>query len=53
MKENLDRFVLEMMKSGKDINEILAMPYNFFAKILKEETKPKKTKSLIAAFSGG
>ncbi|WP_373370401.1 phage tail assembly chaperone GT [Alkalicoccobacillus plakortidis] len=41
------------MKDGKDINETLAMPYEFVVQILKERNKPKEEKSLIAAFSGG
>ncbi|MEK4565186.1 hypothetical protein MKX54_10980 [Alkalihalobacillus sp. FSL R5-0424] len=41
------------MKEGKDINEILAMPYHFVVAILSERNKPKEEKSLIAAFSGG
>lgn len=41
-----------MMKNGKDINEILDMPYNFVLDILREKNKPKQEKSLIAAFGG-
>lgn len=51
-KEYLDKFIMTLMKNGKDINEILNMPYNFFVELLKEQNKPKKTKSLIAAFGG-
>jgi hypothetical protein len=40
------------MKEGKDINEILAMPYHFVLELLQEQNKPKHEKSLIAAFSG-
>jgi hypothetical protein len=40
------------MKGGKDINEVLAMPYHFVIQILRERNKPKQTKSLIAAFGG-
>jgi len=40
------------MKDGKDINEILNMPYHFVIEILDERNKPKETKSLIAAFGG-
>ncbi|WP_409373569.1 phage tail assembly chaperone GT [Terribacillus saccharophilus] len=40
------------MSSGKDINEILDMPYHFVLDLLAERTKPKEEKSLIAAFGG-
>ncbi|WP_435786219.1 phage tail assembly chaperone GT [Cytobacillus oceanisediminis] len=40
------------MKGGKDINEVLTMPYQFVIEILREQNKPKKEKSLIAAFGG-
>nr|WP_281243684.1 hypothetical protein [Virgibacillus subterraneus] len=43
---------MNYMKNGKDINEILNMPYYFVAKLLKNENKPKENKSLIAAFGG-
>ncbi|MFD2046010.1 phage tail assembly chaperone GT [Ornithinibacillus salinisoli] len=41
-----------MMKQGKDINEVLNMPFNFVLDILADKNKPKKEKSLIAAFGG-
>lgn len=40
------------MKQGKDINEILSMPYQFMIDLMAERYKPKQTKSLIAAFGG-
>ncbi|WP_392387174.1 phage tail assembly chaperone GT [Halobacillus karajensis] len=43
---------MDMMKNGKDINEILSMPYHFVLEILTEKNKPKEEKSLIAAFGG-
>lgn len=48
----MDKLILDMMRNGKDINEILDMPYNFIIQILVEKNKPKETKSLIAAFGG-
>lgn len=36
-----------MMKAGKDINEILNMPYSFVLDILNEENKPKKVNSVM------
>jgi len=41
-----------MMKNGKDINEILNMPYHFVLDLLAEEAKPKQEESLIATFGG-
>ncbi|NIK11196.1 hypothetical protein FHR85_000569 [Alkalibacillus almallahensis] len=40
------------MKNGKDINEILKMPYHFVVELFKEERKPSETTSLISAFGG-
>ncbi|WP_412760309.1 phage tail assembly chaperone GT [Peribacillus butanolivorans] len=48
----MDKLILNLMKDGKDINEILNMPYHFLIEILREENKPKQEKSLIAAFGG-
>ena len=50
--EYLDKLILSMMKSGKDINEILDMPLHFVVELMKEKNKPKEEKSLIAAFGG-
>lgn len=52
-KENLDKLVRNMMETGKDVNEILDMPYNFVLNIMREENKPKYEKDLFAAFGGG
>jgi len=40
------------MKDGKDINEVLNMPFHFLMELLADRNKPKETKSLIAAFGG-
>ncbi len=40
------------MKQGKDINEVLNMPFHFIVELLREKNKPKQEKSLIAAFGG-
>lgn len=40
------------MEEGKDINEILAMPYHFLLQLLEEKNKPRQETSLIAAFGG-
>lgn len=41
-----------MVKDGKDINDVLDMPFYFLMDILSEDAKPKQEKSLIAAFGG-
>lgn len=43
---------MDLIKNGKDINEVLEMPFHFFIELLNEENKPKQEKSLIAAFGG-
>lgn len=49
----MDNLIRELVKGGKDINDVLNMPYHFLIETLREETKPKKTGSLLAAFGGG
>lgn len=44
--------ILELIKQGKDINTILDMPYSFLIDVLREERKPERKRSLIAAFGG-
>jgi hypothetical protein len=51
-KEYLDKLIMDLMKEGKDINEVLSMPYHFVIELLNERNKPRKEKSLIAAFGG-
>lgn len=41
-----------MKESGKDINEVLDMPFSFVMDLLSEESKPKREDSLIKAFGG-
>ena len=48
----MDKLILDLMKNGKDVNEVLNMPFHFVIEILKEKNKPKQSKSLIAAFGG-
>jgi len=48
----LDELVRDLMKQGRDINEILNIPYHFMIDLMAERNKPKQTKSLIAAFGG-
>lgn len=40
------------MKEGKDVNEILNMPFHFVLQLLEEKHKPQHKESLIAAFGG-
>lgn len=51
-KEYLDKIILDLMKQGKDINEVLNMPFHFMLELLRERHQPKQTKSLIKAFGG-
>ncbi|WP_214773299.1 MULTISPECIES: phage tail assembly chaperone GT [unclassified Bacillus (in: firmicutes)] len=48
----MDKLILNYVKNGKDINEVLNMPFHFLIEILSEENKPRHEKSLIAAFGG-
>ena len=50
--EYLDKLILDLMNNGKDINQILDMPFHFVVELMKEKNKPKEEKSLIAAFGG-
>ena len=51
-KEYMDKLILEMIEGGKDVNDILNMPFNFVVDLLNERNKPKKIDSLISAFGG-
>ncbi|EHJ08441.1 phage tail assembly chaperone GT [Staphylococcus simiae] len=49
----MKKLILKMMKDGgKDINDILDMPFSFFMEIVEQDTKKnvKKTDSMIEAF---
>ncbi|MGE6376615.1 phage tail assembly chaperone GT [Peribacillus muralis] len=48
----MDILILDLLKEGRDINEILNMPYHFLLDIIREKNKPKQEKSLISAFGG-
>ncbi|WP_373749922.1 MULTISPECIES: phage tail assembly chaperone GT [Lactobacillales] len=43
--------VLDFYKNGKDINEVLDMPFHYLLGILEEENKPQKAESLMSAFT--
>lgn len=48
----MDKLILELMQNGKEINEVLNMPFHFVTELLAERNKPKQEKSLISAFGG-
>ncbi|WP_373367150.1 phage tail assembly chaperone GT [Alkalicoccobacillus gibsonii] len=39
------------MENGKDINEILNMPYKFVLKLIEKKHAPKRETSLISTFT--
>lgn len=41
MQQNLDIVVRDMMENGKDINEILKMPFHYVLQILDERNTNK------------
>jgi len=51
-KRNMRDFIRSMMKEGKDINELMEMPFSFFMELVEEEAEKKvtKTTSMIDAF---
>lgn len=51
----MDRIARHAMKNGKDINEVLKMPWQYVLELTTDEVKdkqPKEEQSLIAAFGG-
>lgn len=38
---------MDLMKEGKDINEVLDMPFHFLVEMLRAERKPKKSNSFM------
>ncbi|MFW5411578.1 phage tail assembly chaperone GT [Aerococcus urinaeequi] len=49
--EFIDKIVLDFYKNGKDINEVLDMPFHYLLGILEEENKPQEAESLMSAFT--
>ncbi|WP_372443003.1 phage tail assembly chaperone GT [Pseudogracilibacillus auburnensis] len=45
--KSMDKFARDLMKEGKDINEILDMPVHYVMEILKEKTEVKKANSFF------
>ncbi|MCG7314148.1 hypothetical protein ABEP17_15685 [Priestia flexa] len=46
-KDYLDKLVRSLMKEGKDINEVLNMPYHFVLDLLEEQNKPQRGNSFF------
>ncbi|WP_412760413.1 phage tail assembly chaperone GT [Peribacillus butanolivorans] len=44
-KDYMDKLILDLMKDGKDINEILSMHYHFLIEILRDKNNPKQRNS--------
>lgn len=49
--ESMDKFARDLMKEGKDINEILDMPVHYVMEILKEKTEIKQANSFFDLLS--
>ena len=47
----MNKFVRDLMKEGKNVNEILDMPIHYVTEILKEKNKPKKSSSFFDLLS--
>ncbi|MDY0396775.1 phage tail assembly chaperone GT [Virgibacillus halophilus] len=47
----MDKFARDLMKEGKDINEILDMPVHYVTEILREKNKPKQSSSFFDLLS--
>lgn len=43
----MDKFARDLMKDGKDINEILDMPIHYVMDILREKTEAKQASSFF------
>lgn len=43
----MDKFAQDLIKQGKDINEVLNMPINYVMDILKEKTNVKTADSFF------
>ncbi|WP_442857117.1 phage tail assembly chaperone GT [Bacillus sp. FJAT-45037] len=43
---------MDLMENGKDVNEVLSMPFHYVVEILRDKNKPQEEQSLISAFGG-
>lgn len=50
--EYMDKMIVDLMTNGKDVNDLLNMPFHYVVEILRDKNKPKEEKSLISAFGG-
>lgn len=48
----MDKLILDLIKDGMSVDDVMNMPFNFLVDIMKEKQKPEQKKSLIAAFGG-
>lgn len=46
----MDELIRDMFHGGKDVNEILDMPYSFLLGILREKLEPERVGTLLEAF---
>lgn len=49
----MEQYLLSVVEDGGDVNKTLELPYHLVVSLLSKKNKPKQTKSLIAAFTGG
>ncbi len=47
----MNKFVKDLMKEGKDINEILDMPIHYVTELLKEKVEVKQANSFFDLLS--
>lgn len=47
----MDKFARDLMKEGKDINDVLNMPVHYVMEILREKTNIKKSDSFFDLLS--
>lgn len=43
----MDKLILDLVKEGMSINDVMDMPYNFLVDIMSEKSKPNKAKSVM------
>jgi hypothetical protein len=48
----MDKIAKDFIKNGKDVNELMNMPFHYVLEILQEKVESKKVTSLISAFGG-
>lgn len=43
----MDDLLLESVKHGKDVNQVLDMPYHFMIQLLSEDNEPEQANSFF------